>query len=57
MASIDSLGSFALLPIGYALTGWAADAIGPALVFVLGGALTAAFAALALAHPAIRRLD
>lgn len=57
VVSVDMLGSFVLLPIGYALTGWLADQIGPAPVFVIGGALTVALMALGLAHPAIRRLD
>ena len=57
VASIDSLGSFALLPIGFALAGWATDRIGAAPVFVIGGTLAVGFAALGLAHPAIRTLD
>ncbi len=57
VVSVDMLGSFVLLPIGYALTGWLADQIGPAPVFVIGGALTVALMALGLAHPAIRHLD
>ena len=57
VASIDSLGSFALLPVGYALAGWATDRLGAAPVFVIGGGLTAIVAILALAHPAIRALD
>ncbi len=51
------LGSFALLPVGFGLTGWATNAIGPANVCILGGAITIAVAALGLLHPAIRRLD
>ena len=57
VASIDSLGSFALLPLGYALAGWATDLFGAALVFVVGGALTAGFALLGLTHPMLRALD
>lgn len=57
VASIDSLGSFALLPIGYALTGWATDQLGPAPVFVIGGGMTAVLALLAMCHPVIRSLD
>ena len=57
VASIDSLGSFALLPIGYALAGWATDLLGPAPVFLIGGGLTAVFALVAMAHPAIRAFD
>ncbi|MBI1800244.1 MAG: MFS transporter [Chloroflexi bacterium] len=57
LASIDSFGSFVLLPIGFGLAGWATETLGASLVFVLGGAITAALALLALAHPAIRGLD
>jgi DHA3 family tetracycline resistance protein-like MFS transporter len=57
VASVDLLGSFALLPIGYGLTGWATDLLGPPLVFILGGGITVLAGALALTHPAIRRLD
>jgi MFS family permease len=57
VASIDSLGSFALLPIGYAIAGWATEQLGAAPVFAIGGGLTAVVALLALAHPAIRTLD
>ena len=32
VSSVDQLGSFVLLPVGYALTGWATDHLGPALV-------------------------
>lgn len=57
VSSIDYLGSFALLPIGFGLIGWATDRLGAPLIFVISGVLTAALAALALTHPAIRNLD
>lgn len=57
VASIDSLGSFILLPIGYAITGWASDWIGAPLVLVIGGALTTTMVLLGFMHPAIRGLD
>jgi hypothetical protein len=57
VASVDLLGSFALLPIGYGLTGWATDLLGAPLVFILGGGVTVLAGALALTHPAIRGLD
>ena len=57
VVSIDSLGSFGLLPIGYALTGWATQQLGPPAVFLFGGLFTAAVCLLALVHPAIRGLD
>ncbi len=40
VASIDMLGSFVLMPIGFALTGLCIGKFGPAWTFVLGGALT-----------------
>ncbi len=55
--SIDSLGSFVLLPVGFGLTGWATDRLGPPLVFVLGGLGTVVLALAAWLHPAIRHLD
>lgn len=57
VASIDALGSFILLPIGYGISGWATDLIGAPSVFVIGGALTALLALLGLLHPAVRHLD
>ncbi len=57
VSSIDMLGSFVLLPIGFGITGWATDRLGAATVFVIGGAFSALLAALALLHPAIRGLD
>jgi hypothetical protein len=57
VVSIDSMGSFGLLPIGFALTGWATESLGAPLVFIIGGGFTAALAFTALAHPAIRKLD
>jgi len=57
VSSIDLLGSFALIPVGFGVVGWATDQIGAPLVFMTGGLLTAALIALALAQPAIRHLD
>jgi DHA3 family tetracycline resistance protein-like MFS transporter len=57
VTSIDMLGSFGLLPLGFAVAGWATDSIGPALVFLIGGGSVAALAVLALLHPQIRALD
>lgn len=51
--SIDMLGSYVLLPIGYALTGWMTDLLGPATVFLLGGGITVVLAGLGLMHPRI----
>ena len=57
VANIDSLGSFALIPIGYGLTGWATELLGAPMVFLLGGSITAIIAAIGLCHPAVRQLD
>ncbi|MDP9312344.1 MAG: MFS transporter, partial [Chloroflexota bacterium] len=55
--SIDQLGSFVLLPIGFAITGWLVSLLGPASVFMIGGGITACLALLALAHSTVRRFD
>ncbi len=55
--SIDLLVSTGLLPIGYGLSGIAADRLGVSLVFVLGGAIAALVIGLGLLHPAIRAVD
>jgi len=57
VTSIDALGSFVLLPLGFGLAGWATDRLGPPMVFILGGAITAVLALAALFHPTIRHLD
>lgn len=54
VASIDQVGSIALLPVGFFLAGWATDAFGPEAVFAAGGLATALVALAALAHPAVR---
>jgi MFS family permease len=55
--SIDALGSFVLLPIGFALAGWATDLLGAPTVFLIGSIGTMLFVLLGLSHPAIRNLD
>lgn len=57
VSSVDQLGSFVLLPAGYAAAGWLTDRLGPPLVFVIGGGLTVLLLSLGLLHPAIRKLD
>jgi hypothetical protein len=57
VSSITLLASTSLLPLGVALAGWATDWAGPALVFIVGGALTAGLALVGLLHPAIRNLE
>jgi len=55
--SIDAMGSFVFLPIGFALGGWATDRFGAPLVFLVGGLGTILLVAFGLLHPAIRKLD
>ena len=55
--SLDALGSFGLMPVGFGLAGWATDALGPVRVFLLGGLITLALGAVALLHPAIRKFE
>ena len=55
--SLDALGSFVLLPIGFGITGWATDLVGAPTVFLIGGFATIALVAIGLSHPAIRNLD
>ncbi len=57
VSSIDALGSFVLMPVGFALAGWLTDKIGPVQVFILGGSSTVALALLAYLHPGVRRVD
>jgi MFS family permease len=57
VSSIDAMGSMGLMPVGMALAGWATATLGPALVFIAGGALTAFVGIAAILHPAIRELD
>lgn len=57
VSSIDMLGSFVLLPIGFALTGLSVELIGPASTFVLAGLLTVCSAILPLLRPQIRNFD
>lgn len=57
VASIDQTGSFMLMPVGLLLAGWMINALGPSLVFVIGGGLTVLCSGLALLHPAVRGLD
>jgi hypothetical protein len=56
-SSIDLLGSYVLIPVGFAVGGWATDPFGAPMVFLLGGRITVAVSLLALSDPAIRQLD
>lgn len=55
--SVDMLGSFALLPLGYAIIGALTDRVGPGMVFLAGGAINVALTLVALAVPGVRRLE
>lgn len=57
VSSIDMLGSFVFMPVGYALAGWATEWIGPAMVFIVFSSLSALFAVLGLLFPSIRNTD
>jgi MFS family permease len=57
VSSVDTLGSFVLLPIGFACTGWLIDRVGVAAVFIAAGGITALISLLPLLNPRIRRLD
>lgn len=55
--SIDSLGSSLLGPAGYLVGGWVTPLFGPALVFLIGGALQTVMIGSGLLHPGVRHLD
>jgi MFS family permease len=55
--SIDALGSFVLLPVGFALAGLLTDLLGAPTVFLIGGLGTMTLTAIGLLHPSIRKLD
>jgi MFS family permease len=55
--SVDMLGSYCLLPLGYGLAGVLADQIGASGLFVLGGCAAMLLAAFGLLLRAVRELD
>jgi MFS family permease len=57
VSSIDALGSFVFLPLGFAVAGMLSDRVGPANVFIFGGSAVLALAAGMFLVPSIRRLD
>lgn len=57
VSSVDSLGSFVLLPIGFAFTGWLIDRVGVTTVFIAAGGFTAVVSLLPLLSSTIRKLD
>jgi MFS family permease len=57
VASVDSLGSLALLPIGFVLAGWLTDRFGPASVFLIGGGIIAILDTIPLFLRGIREIQ
>lgn len=57
VASLDYLGSYALVPVSYVLSGLMTTLYGPRVVFLAVGGLSVALAAGALVTPNIRMLD
>ncbi|RYL86844.1 MFS transporter [Sporolactobacillus sp. THM19-2] len=57
VASIDMVGSFALLPVGFLLTGWLSEAIGGVESLLLMSGIAALSNILILLVPAIRKFD
>lgn len=55
--SIDLLGSYSLMPLGYAIIGILTDHMGPGVVFLAGGILNIVLASIALCIPGVRHLD
>lgn len=57
VASLDMLGSFALLPVGFVVIGWLADVIGGTQTIALFASIGILSLVCALLVPAIRRFD
>jgi MFS family permease len=57
VSSIDQLGAWSLLPLGYILAGLATDHFGPSLVFLVAGLFNILLAIIGLAVPAIHRVE
>ena len=55
--SVDMLGSFALLPIGYGLVGWYGDLVGAARLFLAAGLVAVVLGLVGLSVREVRRLD
>jgi MFS family permease len=56
VSSLDLLGSFSLIPLGFVLAGVLADQLGPASVFLVTGVVNVTLVALALTARSIRQL-
>lgn len=57
VSSIDALGSYVLLPLGFVTVGWVVQQAGPAVMFAAGGLIMAGLALLGLSHPKIRGMN
>ncbi|EFH88918.1 MFS transporter [Ktedonobacter racemifer] len=57
VSSIDILGSFCLIPLGYTIAGLLSDRIGPSYVFIAGGLLSLIVTSAALCVSDIRSLE
>lgn len=57
VSSVDLLGSFALLPIGYAIIGVLTDRVGPVSVFLAAGALALLLSVIGITVRGIRTLE
>ncbi|HSB89272.1 MAG TPA: MFS transporter [Anaerolineales bacterium] len=57
VSSIDAVGSFVFLPLGFAFAGILTERVGPATVFLIGGSLVVILSIGMLLVPSIRRLD
>ncbi|MFE6137077.1 MFS transporter [Bacillus sp. NPDC057893] len=57
VASLDMLGSFALLPLGYVVVGWLATVIGGKITIIMLAILVIITIGIALSVPSIRRFD
>jgi len=55
--SLDALGSYLLIPVGYLVAGIASDSLGPGPVFVAGGLVSAIVLAAAFSLRQVRSLD
>ncbi|WP_042457074.1 MFS transporter [Neobacillus dielmonensis] len=57
VASLDMLGSFALLPVGYLITGWLAEGIGEILTLIVFSVTIILIAVLSMISKGIRNFD
>ncbi|MGE7884614.1 MFS transporter [Bacillus sp. NPDC094077] len=57
VASLDMLGSFALLPLGYVVVGWLANVIGGEVTILMLALLVIFTIAIAVSVPSIRKFD